>query len=268
MTDAPHTDPSLHHWWSTPLQRSRRWWALELGLSAALAAFALVEPRNLGRAQRNWYRVGLAGVVAAGTALGVARERGWWESGDLGWFTGTLATTLALADPMERLDARIAEALEARGIHDHRRWEAAAMLASSVVSAIRSFPRRQRGEDTMPEPRPLGPEVRSLLERILGAIDDYGARELRAQLDGAQEIRCEHGCSADLVVSPDAPRTRLSSYDFPVALGGDDEGAPVCVVLRVEKGCLEELEVLREGLPWEGGLDLAQDLDLEPMDWF
>ncbi|MDO5082425.1 hypothetical protein EII34_11465 [Arachnia propionica] len=274
MTDTSHTleaeESKPRFWCDKPLSVSRVHWALEVGLNVATAALCLVEQRRLSRSQRGWYRAALATTTAGLAALGVARDRGWWESGDAGWFSGTLATVLAVAGPLERLDARIAGALEARGVKHLRRWQAGATLAEAVVSGIRSFPRRRVPEQAAEatEPRPLSPEVRALVERILGAIDDHGAKELRAQLDGAQEVRCEHGCSTDFVVAPDAPRAKVSNYDFPVALLGDDEGAPVLAVLRVTKGCLGELEVLREGLAWEEGLERIQALELEPTDWF
>ncbi|MDO5066619.1 MAG: hypothetical protein Q4D96_05005 [Propionibacteriaceae bacterium] len=272
MSDAPHTldtdESKPHFWWDKPLRHSRAHWALEVGLNVATAALCLVEQRRLTRSQRGWYRAAVATTAAGLTAVGVARGRGWWESGDAGWFSGTLATVLALAGPLERLDARIAGALEARGVKHPRRWQAGATLAGAVVSGIRSFPWRDRVPEETAQPQPLSPEVRALLERILGAIDDYGAKELRAQLDGAQEVRCGYDCCVDFVVSPDAPRTKLAGYDVPVALMGDDEGAPVWAVLRVEKGCLEELNLLREGLPWEEGLKRIQALDLELTDWF
>ena len=272
VTDAPRT-PEVsatgpHLWWDKPLKHSRAWWAVNLGIDLASAALCLVEQRRLTRARRGWYRVALAGLAAGAFTVGVARERGWWESGDAGWFTGTLATLLAVADPMERLDARIVAALEERGIRNPRRLEAAGWLAWAVISGVRSFPRRVRAAENTTEFRPLSPEVRALLERILGAIDDYGAKELLAQLEGALEARCEHGCAVELEVHPDAPRSRIAHYDFPVALCGDDEGAAVSVVLRITDGCLGELEILREGLSWEEGLTRVEELDLELMDWF
>lgn len=262
MNDAPHTrrETSRH----TSLAR----WGLDLGLKVASAALCLVEPRSLTAGQRGWYRAAIAATTAGSVTCDQIRERGWRRDADGGWFAGIFGTVFALAGPLERFDVRISEALEGRGLRRHRKLEAGVMLTWALIVGIRSFPERGREQQEVRGLQPLSPEVRTLLERILGAIDDYGARELRAQLDGAQEIRCEHGCSADFVVSPEAPRSKLSGYDFPVALCGDDEGVPVLAVLRVEKGRLEELEILREGLAWEGGLERIQNLELEPMDWF
>ncbi|RRD44018.1 hypothetical protein [Buchananella hordeovulneris] len=113
---------------------------------------------------------------------------------------------------------------------------------------------------------PLSPQVRELLEQILGAGTDHGAPQLRAQLPGALEARSEHGW-IDFRVRADAPRICGPNYDFPVALAGDDAGAPVWVVLWIRNGLLAELEVLREGLLWSEGLARLAELELQPKQW-
>lgn len=121
-------------------------------------------------------------------------------------------------------------------------------------------------EQTTPSFGPLSPRVRELLSQILGAGTDHGAPQLRAQLALAQEARCEHGW-IDFRVRADAPRICGPNYDFPVALRGDDDGAPVWAVLRIENGCLAELELLREGLLWHEGMARLDELDLAPTEW-
>lgn len=262
VTDSPR----IRH--ETSRHTSLARWSLDVGLKVASAALCLVEPRALTAGQRGWYRAAVAATTAGSATCDQIRERGWRRDGDGGWFAGIFGTVFALAGPLERFDVRISEALEDRGRRRHRVLEAGVMLTWALSVGIRSFPGRDREQQEVMELQPLSPEVRTLLERILGAIDDYGARELRAQLESAQEARCEHGCSVDFEVAPDAPRTKVAHYDFPVALCGDDEGAPVSVVLWVSDGRLGELEILREGLAWEDGLDHVNNLDLEPMDWF
>ncbi|RRD52150.1 hypothetical protein EII12_05820 [Buchananella hordeovulneris] len=88
---------------------------------------------------------------------------------------------------------------------------------------------------TEPSFVPLSPQVRELLEQILGEKTDHGAPQLRAQLPGALEARSEHGW-IDFRVRADAPRICGPNYDFPVALAGDDAGAPVWVVLWIRNG--------------------------------
>lgn len=112
------------------------------------------------------------------------------------------------------------------------------------------------------ESRPLSPEVRSLLERLFGVGDDHGAEALRAQLEGALEVRSEYGWRIGFEVRADVPRSRTRLREYPVHLIGDDLGRPVWVTLRLVDGRLDELEILREGLLLEWEQDLAE-LDLE-----
>ena len=84
--------------------------------------------------------------------------------------------------------------------------------------------------------------MREIVENMLAQCDGWGADELRAQLATAQQFELDEDEPVTLVVQPDAPRTLVSDYEFPVVGRGTVDGREVIVRLVIEDGILTLLE--------------------------
>ncbi|WP_297742493.1 hypothetical protein [uncultured Tessaracoccus sp.] len=221
----------------------------EAGLYAAATGLTLIEPRSL----RGWQKWAYWAAVSALTGLSALPEeeddvvyRAVMPGYGAALGVATAGVTFGLREPLLAADAWCADTVRRWGAKHPRRWMAAATGALSVV-ALALDSKRPAQFDPSDEPQdetpiPLGPRVREIVEAMLAQCDGWGADELRAQLATAQQLAWAEDEPVTLVVQPDAPRTLVSDYAFPVVGRGAADGVEVVVRLIIEDGQLALLE--------------------------
>ncbi|WP_297752017.1 hypothetical protein [uncultured Tessaracoccus sp.] len=223
----------------------------EAGIYAAATGLTLIEPRSL----RGWQKWAYWGAVSAVTGLSAFPEEdddGLYRAIMPGYRAAlgvaTAGVTFGLREPLLAADAWCADTVRSWGAKHPRRWMAAATGALSVVALALSSKRAAQldafgePEDAELDPIPLEPRVREIVETMLAQCDGWGADELRAQLATAQQFAFDEDEPVTLVVQPDAPRTLVSDYEFPVVGRSTVDGREVIVRLVIEDGILTLLE--------------------------
>lgn len=218
-----------------------------LARSAALAALALVDPN------RGPLRKGL--VVGGGAAVAAWAvhdeldptddEFVLNDSGRLGWAVAAGAITCALAGPAVRWDARVMRTM--------RRWR---VPAPRVVLAALTFGTAWLSERYRPAGAPIDDEdadddegpveplderIEALTRALLSQTDGYGAAELLAQLDAADQHHSDDGTWQQFHVDDDAPRTIMRDYIFPAWGHYTHEGRDITIALAIDDGKLYSL---------------------------
>ncbi|WP_247826521.1 hypothetical protein [Arthrobacter antioxidans] len=215
--------------------------------TAIIGALPLIDASRLDDQQRRAVHVGTAvltglyiGVTVGGKRLPLRVLAG----------CAAAAATLRFADVGDVIDARLEEKLRRAGTRHPRRWMAAGTAAFTFAgflsdrAAARRAQVRAMLDDEPEQVRSLDPRVRGLIQGMLAAGDTAGARELRAQLDVAQEVYWadEFTSTVYLDVPADMPRAVPHDQVFPVRaqfLG--PEGTPYHVVLQLSAGQLDHL---------------------------
>lgn len=230
----------------------------EAGIYAAATGLTLIEPRSL----RGWQKWAYWGAVSALTGLSAfpkEEDDGVYVGAMPGYRSAlavaTAGVTFGLREPLLAADAWCADSVRGWGAKHPRRWMAATTGALSVVALALSSKRAAQfeafgeHEDAYLDLIPLEPRVREIVETMLAQCDGWGADELRAQLATAQQFASDEDESVTLVVRPDAPRTLVSDYEFPVVGRGAVDGREVVVRLVIKDGILTFLECVDD--EWE-----------------
>lgn len=230
-------------------------WA-EAGLYAVSAALTLVEPRNLTGGKRWAYKAAVAALSGASVLVpdndlvgdGAYIRPSYLLMERSAWAVGISGATFGAMEPLLKLDALTVDWLRKIGCK-YPRMLLALLTAGVGAAAIVAESKRRPTiiiEDGEPEgePEPLSAEVQQVLTEMLAKTDDWGAKELRAQLEGLQEYNylAEMGV-VELLPKDDAPRTAVQYYEFPVVGTGTVNGVPARVSIYVEEGRLSTLSV-------------------------
>ena len=221
---------------------------------AAATGLTLVEPRRLRGVWRAayWAAVSaLSGLVVAESAaqeralLGDLPDGGATRCGPSAQGLAAAGLTACVRRPALAADAWVTDALTALGSRRPRARMGAATAAGGAWSLVLqpAYPRWGATAVGLEEPVvELEPGVRHVIEGMLGATDDWGAPELRAQLESARQRGTMADGSVGLVVDEAAPRSQGDHYDFPVIARGESAGRPVTVTLTVVDGAMAFLE--------------------------
>ena len=185
--------------------------------------------------------------VAARSEFGSVEAR-------VGTAVGATGAALGLAEAGEAVDARMQRGLVRLGVRRPRAVIAAASVAFAAATfladrawtlASTPLPDALAWEDrALPDP------VRTLTSALLGRTDDFGAPELRAQLETARERafvdeRFRSPSYVQFAVADDAPLAVPGNAAFPVtARFAADDGTLYLVTLSVADGRLATLEMV------------------------
>ncbi|NUL45631.1 hypothetical protein F7P69_10550 [Cellulosimicrobium funkei] len=246
--------------------------------AAAIGGLTLVEPRHLRPGAQAAYRITTAALTGAYTAatlpagttagmparytdapgtpmIAVPVDAGLRGSASLA--AGGLS--LALAEPLEALDARITDWLTERGVRRPRWWMAgvgvvmvAAGWASDRAEARALQRALQRGADEYTEDGghgPVDPAVAAILDALL-VPGLPGAEALRLQLKTVEQQgtagQQDDGFSTDafLVVHPDTPRITPRTQTWPVKARFTRDGVDYEIGLQVHGGQLDSVSLM------------------------
>lgn len=242
--------------------------------AATIGGLTLIEPRHLGRGARSAYRITTAALTGAYTAatlppgvpaglparytdapgapmLALPLDAGLRTSAALA--AGGL--TLALAEPLEALDARITGWLTERGASRPRWWMAGvgvALVAAGWVSDRAEARALQRavmeGAEHPDEDGghgPVDPAVAAILDALLQP-GVPGAEALRLQLKTVEQQDAGTGFGTDvfLVVHPDTPRIAPRTQTWPVRARFTRDGVIHEIELQIHEGRLGSLSLM------------------------
>lgn len=175
--------------------------SLVYGIASTVATAALecVSPRKLTPGKRAWYRLGLGALAAWGMTAELRGDRshGLSRGAIAGVTIGAAGATIGLSEVAEGWDGKIEDGLAKAGASRPRLVLAVIALvlgAASWASGVILERRQKRmvpldefvGERTEDQLVAIPDPLRVALDRILGATDDFGAPELRAQLETAR----------------------------------------------------------------------------------
>lgn len=238
--------------------------AFAVAAATAIGGLTLVDPRHLGSGARSAYRITTAALTGAYTAATLppgttaGRPARYSDGPAVGRGSAALAVgglTLALADPLEALDARIVGWLDERGVSRPRWWMAgvgvalvAAGWASDRAEARalrRALPEGAEIPDEDDGQGPADPAVAAILGALLQP-GVPGAEALRIQLETVEQQDVDSGFVTDafLVAHPDSPRVSPRRQTWPVKGRFTRDGVVFEVELQIHEGRLESLSIM------------------------
>lgn len=217
--------------------------------AAVIGSLSLIDPSKLDEQQTRAMRVLSAAVsgLYIGVTMGGKRP-------PLKFLVGVASGlgALRLSEVSESVDRWMESRIRQAGARNPRPWiagGAAAFIFAGFLMDRASAKGQQLISlfDEQPEQvRPLDPRLRGLVGGILCATDMPGTSELRAQLEGAQEVYWvdEFTGTAQFKVSDGLPRTVPHNQVFPVrARFVGPSGSPQQVLLQIFEGKIDHLAV-------------------------
>jgi hypothetical protein len=221
--------------------------------AALIGAGTLLDPSRLSVGGRAALRFGTAAFTGVSVMLGLRKTPIVPAATAISAAVAAMGSVLALSEATEALDARMQRALVRAGSRRPRLVLAglASVLSLSVYAADRIAARR--GEPDEVEEglvlRPIAPELRSLIDGMLGHTERYAAAALRAQLETVQQQfwsgpqdDIAFVSVAEFTVDETLPRAVPHEFTFPVkARFTTPRGVPVEVALVISGGRLASL---------------------------
>lgn len=249
-------------------------------MSLASALLAYPNPATQSTSGRLGLRAGAAALsgFVVWTALRDLQSDFFRRPLRAGFTAAGVGAALALAEASDAIDARLHQSLVRRGVKRPRLVLAAAsavFVALSYISPRKDDTAEVKAEefpdaDTVPVPS----EVRALVNTLLSATDDWGAPQLRAQLEVAEAIAYsgedEEAIYPGVGFSvPDGlPRAVPGSGNFPI-IGRYHpfDGRSADVYLSIQNGRIDALSIgpgddwsLDEEIEWMDAGGSVQDL--------
>lgn len=217
--------------------------------AAVIGSLSLIDPSKLDEQQTHAMRV--LSAVVSGLYIGVTMGG---KRPPLKVLVGAASglAALGLSEVSESADRWLESRIRQAGVRSPRPWIAggAAALIFAGFLMDRASAKSQRYMSLLNEQpeqvRPLDPRLRRLVEGILGATDMPGASELRAQLEGAQEVYWVDGFTgaAHFKVDDGLPRAIPHNQVFPVrARFAGPGGSSQQVLLQIFEGKIDHLAV-------------------------
>lgn len=232
----------------------------------APAFLTLIDPSSLRGGRRVAYRLAIGTFAGWSTWVALRDDNSLSNEQASGIAVGTAGVTIGLAEPLERMDARIHDGLVRRGVKRPRLALAVTSALFGAASMLVDLVWRNRAdaaetntdfaEELSVESTVMTEEVRHLVSLLLSGTDDFGAAALRTQLATA---RLEGYVGEDenafypgigFVVDDALPRAVPGDANFPV-IGRYHplDGHSFDVYLSIQDGKLASLSI-GEGDDW------------------
>lgn len=211
----------------------------------ALAGLTLIDPAKLTGWRRGAYTLALG--TMAGWALWdeLGREVPDYAALGLdqtparaGLATGAAGIAVALTPLGIAADVKLTSALRRLRLPAPRVWLAALTFAASQLCDRVPVPGPGLAQEEELPILPLDERIHDIAGKILSATEDWGAPELRAQLETASQIGPSEPFGVGLTPAEDAPLSAADYYLFPFVGRYDASGTTVEITLHVSSGRL------------------------------